>query len=74
MAGVRVCDHAGMNQRKKTSEKTALALPEGKSLMDLKREGQARDLERQRRGELTGAEIGAGMAAVVKRCKILKYT
>lgn len=63
-----------MDKRKKTSEETAFALPEGKSLMDLKREGQARDLERQRRGELTGAEIGAGMAAIARRCKILKYT
>jgi hypothetical protein len=39
----------------------------------LKRAGQARDLERQRQGSLRGADIGRGMAAVVKRVQRLAY-
>lgn len=48
----------------------------GSALADvwaLKRAGQARDLERQRQGNLCGADIGRGMAEVVKRVERVRY-
>lgn len=58
-----------MTDKKATQKNRGKAL----SVAELKIAGQQRDLERQQRGELTGVEVAAGMVAIGRRAKVLKY-
>lgn len=61
-----------MSKAAKTKQNSVAGTTVG-DVWALKRSGQARDLERQRKGTLRGADIGRGMAEVVKRAKRLAY-